>query len=333
MRHKPRVGCLGVGWIGRARMQALHESGLVDVCAFADAHADARAEARKIVPHAAACEGLSELLDLSLDGLVIATPSAQHAREALTALDRGCAVFCQKPLGRSAVETRRVLEAAAELGRPFGADFCYRQTRAMQSLKQVLARGELGRAYAARLVFHNAYGPDKPWYYDRALSGGGCAMDLGIHLIDALLWLFDFPALKDLRCSLYARGERLALPAHENEDFALIQLELETGLSAELACSWNLPAGCDAVIRAEIYGTQAGVCFENVNGSFYDFRADLLHKTSRSSLVSPPDAWGGRTVVEWGRALAEGAGFDPLAMRYLDSAIILDRIYGTYGPA
>jgi hypothetical protein len=33
-------------------------------------------------------------------------------------------------------------------------------------------------------VFHNAYGPDKPWFYEITQSGGGCLMDLGTHVID-----------------------------------------------------------------------------------------------------------------------------------------------------
>ena len=46
-----------------------------------------------------------------------------------------------------------------------------------------------GEVYAINLVFHNAYGPDKDWFYDMAQSGGGCVMDLGIHLLDLAHWI------------------------------------------------------------------------------------------------------------------------------------------------
>jgi predicted dehydrogenase len=55
--------------------------------------------------------------------------------------------------------------------------------------------GELGRVFAVDLVFHNAYGPDKPWFYDPELAGGGCVMDLGVHLVDLALWSLDFPGV------------------------------------------------------------------------------------------------------------------------------------------
>ena len=47
--------------------------------------------------------------------------------------------------------------------------------------------------YAVELAFHNAYGPDKEWFYDRRVSGGGCVVDLGVHLIDLALWTLGFP--------------------------------------------------------------------------------------------------------------------------------------------
>ena len=48
-------------------------------------------------------------LALELDGVVIATPSALHAEQAIRALDAGAAVFCQKPVGRTAAEVAAVI--------------------------------------------------------------------------------------------------------------------------------------------------------------------------------------------------------------------------------
>ena len=52
-----------------------------------------------------------------VDGIVIATPSAAHAEQTIRALRRGAAVFCQKPLGRSAAEVRSVVDGRTH-GRP-----------------------------------------------------------------------------------------------------------------------------------------------------------------------------------------------------------------------
>jgi predicted dehydrogenase len=119
-----------------------------------------------------------------------------------------------------------------------------------------------------------------------------------------------------------------ALAEGQVEDYAVANLTLENGASARLACSWRLPAGCEAVISAAFYGTQGGAALRNVGGSFYDFTAERFHGTSTETLTSPPDAWGGRAAADWAERLGRGERFDPAAERLVDVARVLDRIYG-----
>jgi predicted dehydrogenase len=76
---RPRLGFLGVGWIGRQRMETLAKSGLVELAAVADSARDLAAQAAQQAPGAVCVESLDELLSMGIDGLVIATPSALHA--------------------------------------------------------------------------------------------------------------------------------------------------------------------------------------------------------------------------------------------------------------
>src|SRR5688572_10128063 len=118
----PRLGFLGVGWIGRNRMEAIAQSGCAEVAAVADASPEMTRQAAACAPGAACVRSLDELLDLDLDGIVIATPSGLHAEQAFRALESGISVFCQKPLGRNAVETRSVVEAARSADKLLGVD-------------------------------------------------------------------------------------------------------------------------------------------------------------------------------------------------------------------
>lgn len=323
---KPRVGFLGVGWIGRHRMEAIQATGAVEIAAIADSCGEMATEARKLAPDAKLGTSLDDLLALGLDGIVIATPSALHAEQAIRALESGAAVFCQKPLGRNAEEARMVVEAARKADRLLAVDLSYRHTQAMQRIRDLMQSGALGNVYAADFVFHNAYGPDKAWFYDAALSGGGCVMDLGIHLVDLALWLFDFPKVAHVSANLFAQGQPLRSRS-QVEDYAVATLELETGAIVRIACSWRLSAGCDAVIAAGLHGTAGGAAMRNVNGSFYDFTAEHYQGTACSTLSSPPDAWAGRAAADWARRLREGEGFDPTTQCLVESAAILDRIY------
>jgi predicted dehydrogenase len=205
----PRLGFLGVGWIGRHRMEAIANAGVAEVAAIADTSREMIAATQETAPAADVVDGLDALLEMGLDGIVIATPSALHAEQSVRALESGAAVFCQKPLGRTAAEARRVVEAARAADRLLSVDFSYRFTAGMRAIRERIRAGELGNVFAVDLVFHNAYGPDKPWFYDPALSGGGCVMDLGVHLVDLALWALGWPAVESVFSTLFKDGAAL----------------------------------------------------------------------------------------------------------------------------
>jgi len=321
-----RLGFLGVGWIGRQRMEAMIATGLVESVVIADPVPEMAKEAARIAPGAKLVGTLDGLLGLGVDGVAIATPSAMHAGQSLRALEAGAAVFCQKPLGRTVAETVAVVEAARVADRLLCVDLSYRFTQGMRKIRELARSGALGRIHAADLVFHNAYGPDKDWFYDPAFSGGGCVIDLGVHLVDLALWTLDFPAVTEISAKLLARGRPLR--EGEVEDYAVATLALASGAVVRIACSWRLPAGCDAKISASFYGTEGGAALRNVDGGFHQFIAERYRGTTRETIASPPDDWGGRAAADWVRRLAEGARFDPEAERLVDVAGILDRIYG-----
>ena len=322
---KPRLGFLGTGWIGRHRMQAILATGAVEAAAIADPSPDMAAEAQRLAPSTQLVSDLDALLATGVDGVVIASPSALHAEQSIRALERGVAVFCQKPLGRTAAEAQAAVDAARRADRLLAVDLSYRFTEGMRCIRDLVRAGELGRVFAADLAFHNAYGPDKPWFYDPTLAGGGCLMDLGVHLVDLALWTLDFPDVTTVSGNLFTAGEP---PAGRVEDYAVATLELATGTVVRLACSWRLHAGCDAIISAAFHGTMGGAAFHNVDGSFYDFTAERYRGTACESLAAPPDDWGGLAAADWAQRLAAGERFDPAAERLVDVARVLDRIYG-----
>jgi predicted dehydrogenase len=290
-------------------MEAIAASGAPTVAAVADASADAAAQAAAAVPGAAVADSLDALLDLGVDGVVIATPSALHADQAIAALEAGLAVFCQKPLGRTAAEAQRVVDAARAADRLLAVDLSYRFTRAAQAVRSC----DLGDVYAVETAFHNAYGPDT--------AGGGCLIDLGTHLIDLVLWALGRPDVVDVEGRLLDRG------GHGVEDYAFARLDLSNGATATVSCSWNMPAGRDCVLEAAFYGSRGGAALRNVDGSFYDLRAERFEGTAGTVLVEPPDDWGGRAIRDWTRRLGDGERYDAEIEHVVEVARTIDRIY------
>jgi predicted dehydrogenase len=325
-KPRPRLGFLGVGWIGQHRLKSIAEARHAEIIGLADLNPGVVAAAARAVPGAGVRDSLQQLLSMDLDGIVIATPTALHAEQAIAVLDAKMAVFCQKPLGRTERETESVIEAARRADRLLGVDMSYRFVRGVREIKERIDAGAIGEIYAIDLVFHNAYGPDKPWYYDPKLAGGGCVIDLGIHLVDMALWMTG-ANVTEVSSRLYAQGKPIQPEEHRLEDYATARIGLDSGATANLACSWHLNSGADAVIGASFYGTKGGLSLRNVNGSFYDFIAEEFIGRERKVIAEPPDSWGGRAVVDWAGRLAKSRAFDPGIESAVAVGHVIDAIY------
>ena len=132
---------------------------------------------------------------------MIATPAALHVEQACAALEQRPRRVLPEAARRS---TRRAPDASSTpRGTPtacWASTSRYRHTEAARRVRELVADGALGDVLAVDLVFHNAYGPDKAWFSDPALAGGGCVLDLGVHLVDLALWTLGGPGVRD-RCA------------------------------------------------------------------------------------------------------------------------------------
>jgi predicted dehydrogenase len=307
---RPRLGFLGAGWIGRQRMEAVVAAGLCDPVAVADPAAEG------------AFESLDQLLELALDGVVIATPTALHAEQAIACLDAGLAVFCQKPLGRDERETAAVVERARRADRLLGVDLTYRHSAAVERCRELVAGGEIGEVFAVEAAFHNAWAPDRAWAFDPALAGGGCVIDLGVHLVDLVRWSMGFPATRCAHARTLKRAGGLV------EEYAVATLELASGAVATLACSWNLPLGRPADLRLTFYGTSGAVAVRNVGASYTALSCELWRGTERQPLVEHGEGWEGGALCAWATALAGGERYDAAVEELVVGARILDEMAG-----
>ncbi len=323
------LGFLGLGWIGRNRMQAILEDFPETRAKVYDPAEENSRSALEVSEKITSCNSPEEIYgDPAIDGVVIATPSALHASQAIEAFSSGKAVFCQKPLGRTAEEARAVVAASRKASKLLSVDLSYRYTKAFEAIYHLIHRGDIGDIFAVDLTFHNAYGPDKEWFYDLERSGGGCVMDLGVHLVDLALWTLNFPKIQEVNSQLFQKGRKLNPKERTVEDFANITMTSASSTLINLQCSWKLPAGQDAVIAARFYGTKGGAAFKNINGSFYDFVAEKYSGTSTEILVDSQDDWGGRAGKVWAKNLLTDNKFHPeTAEEFIRTAEIIDRIY------
>lgn len=327
-RRGLRLGFVGAGWIGRHRMRALHERMPMEHAVVVDPDDSACTEALAAGTHVARCGSLDELLARELHGVVIATPNMLHEEQCLRVIERGLPVFCQKPLAPTATQAERIVRAARARNVPLSIDWSYRHLDGVRRVQELIEAGSLGRITAIELTFHNAWGPGSPWFFDRRLAGGGCLIDLGVHLLDLALL---FTGGRPLRCAgahLAAGGRRWRRePSAPVEDFVWANLMTECGIPIRVACSWNAPLGMPCRIGFELFGTEGGVQISNIDGSFFRFRTDQHSGVESRPIASDSGSWGVGALLHWASRVGRGEGFDPEAERAIEIAALAEEIY------
>lgn len=163
------------------------------------------AEVQALFPGTRVLPGLEDALaDPAVGLIVLATPDALHAEQALSALDTGKAVVVDKPFALTRADAARVVARAAERNlflsvfhnRRWDADFL--------ALRAELAAGRLGEA----VTIESRFDRHRPVVRDRWREGpgGGVWLDLGPHLVDQILVLFGRPEAITCHLAIQRQG-------------------------------------------------------------------------------------------------------------------------------
>jgi UDP-N-acetylglucosamine 3-dehydrogenase len=236
--HEVRVGLIGCGDIAtRVHLPGLRAAG-AHVTRFASADlADAEA--------AAAASGESDAMATSdwrqvvasvhIDAVDICTPSHLHAEMALAAIDAGKHVLIESPMALSAADADAVLKAAARKGVVVVPAHSVRFIGPYAAVAAAARSGVIGRITGAALAFGHggpdALNPGAAWYFDRAKSGGGALIDLGLGQIDLLR---DALGAEVVEVSAVTYGRR-----GEVEERAEARLSFDSGATAQIRAGWS----------------------------------------------------------------------------------------------
>lgn len=267
-----RLGVVGLGTMGRHHAANLRELG-GDVVAGVDVAADVRERFAEEFD-AAVYESREEMLAAaSVDAVVITTPNTYHEDAAVDALEAGCDVMVEKPLADSLSAAERIAAAAERSPGFCMVGFHNRFSPAAVTAKSYAERGRFGEITHVEANFVRRRGIPAPgsWFTDEQLAGGGALIDVGVHVIDFVLYLLDFPAVTEV--SGVSRSEFGSRPDYadpngfgtgwedrggdfEVDDSASAFLRCADGptISLEVAWATNREPTNEVVLR----GTEAG---------------------------------------------------------------------------
>ncbi len=178
----------------------------------------------------------------------------------VAALAAGKHVLCEKPLGRTADEAARMLEAATANDRVLKTGFNHRFHPAMLRARTLLEEGAIGDVMLMRARYGHGSRPgmETEWRSSKDLCGGGELLDQGVHVID-LIRAFG----GDL-ADAYARVETKFWDI-EVEDNAFALLGLRSGATCQFHVSWT---NWRNVFSFEIFGTQGYITINGLGGSY-----------------------------------------------------------------
>ncbi|MDZ7722525.1 MAG: Gfo/Idh/MocA family oxidoreductase [candidate division KSB1 bacterium] len=116
-------------------------------------------------------------------------PNFMHAEPSIVAAQAGKHILCEKPLGRTAEESKDMLDAVENAGVKHMAGFNYRFVPALVHARNLIKSGALGRIYHFRAVYLQewllpAYNTPRLWRMNKEQAGSGVLGDLGTHIID-----------------------------------------------------------------------------------------------------------------------------------------------------
>jgi len=124
-------------------------------------------------------------------------PNDTHAEPTIAAARAGKHVLCEKPLGRTAQESKTMLDAVQATGVKHMVAFNYRFVPAIVQAKRLIESGQLGRIFHFRAVYLQEWIIDpnfpKVWRLDKSVAGSGSLGDLGAHIIDLARYLVGEP--------------------------------------------------------------------------------------------------------------------------------------------
>jgi len=228
-----RVAIIGCGLIGQKRARALPQGWSLALCC--DQVRDRAENLARLYPGAQVTTDAESAAASSGVGLVIvATTHDALAPLAARAARAGKHVLVEKPGARCAAELDPIANAAQSTGVLVRVGFNHRYHRAFRKARAILDTGQLGEPMFVRARYGHGGRPgyEKEWRAVLDVSGGGEAIDQGVHLVDLARWfLGEFVDIQGAAPTFYWN-----MPVEDN---AFFLLRTASGRVAFLHASWT----------------------------------------------------------------------------------------------
>jgi predicted dehydrogenase len=257
MADTVKLASIGLGWWGNVLAEAAVAAGAeIAVCYARGPEAREEFAAKHGCVAASSFEAV--LADSAIDGVLIATPHTTHADYIVDAASAGKHVFIEKPLALTVADAKRAIAAIEQAGTVLVVGHNRRRQPAMRRLKEMISDGDLGTVVTIETnqSIPNALGfAPEYWRADRAENPLGSMANLGVHMIDTMIYLLG-PIERVFAFS------NVLIERPPIDDVTAVVVEFETGVLGYLGTSFVVPRTTTVAVRgtdAAAMSTEDGV--------------------------------------------------------------------------
>jgi predicted dehydrogenase len=220
-----KVGIVGCGYWGPRLIRNFYELPDADLALVCDLDRSRLQQIKKQYPRLAVSTDFNDVLRDEIEAVVIATPVKTHYGLVKEALSHNKHVLVEKPITASSWEAAELIKLAESLNRKMMVGHIYNYHPAIEYLKRLIQKGELGNIFAidARRLNLGLVRPDV-----------NVIWDLGPHDISIMLTLIEAEPV-----SVSARGSGHLDP--DLCDLAYLELIFANGATANIQLSWLDP--------------------------------------------------------------------------------------------
>lgn len=224
-----------------------------------------------------ACETVEELLEIEgIDAVDICTSTDAHAENSIASLEKGKHVLIEKPAARNYEEALLIQEAANKSGKNVMIAMNQRFRYDAKVLKNYVETGELGKVFYVQAGWLQQK-RDAEWHRQIIRSGGGVLIDLGISIIDSILWIYNFAQVKSVQASMFNHV------TDDVEDVCIASIRFEDGSLATFEVSWTLFSE-KSHFFTNVYGSEGSAKINPIR--LYKSSGDVFKSVTNQDVMS-----------------------------------------------
>ena len=290
---KMKLALIGAGGIGNVHLESYAKLPCVEIYAICDINEDHLSKAADKYHVTRRYTDVDTMLaELpELDAADVCVWNVNHASCTIKALNAGLHVLCEKPMAYSAAEAEEMIAAAKKNDKLLMIGFVLRFSDETKIAKDFIDKDYLGEIYYSKAQYVRRHGNPGGWFGNKALSGGGPIIDLGVHVIDQTRYLMGNPK----PVSVYAvagnkLGNRLYLNNQVDwrpedasdddicdvEDFGTALIRYDNGATTLLETAYDING--EVLAGKMLFGTKGGMDLSNgvkIYGEYNNFLADI----------------------------------------------------------